>query len=416
MLPALALLSTLNLQAGPLRPADYQLLNPMFSSLKGHKVGLITNPTARIGDKHVIDIIAADPDIKLVALFGPEHGLRGEADAGAKVGDSTDPKTGVPIYSLYGKINRPTPEMLKGVDLLVYDIQDVGARFYTYISTMGLCMQSAAEAHIPFLVLDRPNPLGLDETEGFVLDPKYKSFVGQYPIPVQYGMTIGELAQMVKGEKWLPGLENLDLRIQSCISQETPPPGFKAPEFQTKPDDFLKPSPNLPTPETVLVYPGTCIFEGVQASEGRGTKLPFLTLGAPILDRTKFDQILAQYKIPGVKIVPHDFTPRSIPGMSSSPKFLDQPLKGIFIQIENPSQVKPVELGITLLYAFYHSVPKDDQEDFFLKGFERLAGTDRLRLMLQAGKTPTEIIDAWKPEIAAFKKAREPYLLYPRAN
>src|SRR5512145_2098379 len=184
-----------------------------FAALAGKRVGLITNQTGRVGTEHLADLLSKAPNVRLTAILAPEHGFRGEAEAGAKVGASIDARTGVAVFSLYGATNKPTRQMLRNIDVLVFDIQDVGVRFYTYISTMGLAMQAAAEARIPFVVLDRPNPLGGDYVSGFVLEPALASFVGQYPIPIVHGMTVGELARMIKGERWLKGLDRLELTV-----------------------------------------------------------------------------------------------------------------------------------------------------------------------------------------------------------
>ncbi|ARU42066.1 hypothetical protein CCB80_13315 [Armatimonadetes bacterium Uphvl-Ar1] len=272
-----------------------------FQPLENKRVGLVTNHTAMVGDTHLIDILHANPKIKLTALFGPEHGLRGLADAGAKITDETDPKTGVPIFSLYGQTQKPKQEHLKNLDILVYDIQDIGARFYTYISTLGLCMQAAAEAKIPFLVLDRPNPLGGTKVSGYVLEPAHASFVGQYPIPIQYGLTIGELAKMIKGEAWLPGLQNLDLQVAKLENWNRNQTAAGQP--------WIKPSPNIPDFETALLYPGTCLFEAIHASEGRGTTEPFLKLGAPYINAEKLAQTLNSKNIPGIDFSSVSFTP-----------------------------------------------------------------------------------------------------------
>ncbi|MBA4291883.1 DUF1343 domain-containing protein [bacterium] len=377
-----------------------------FQPLENKRVGLVTNHTAKVGDTHLIDILHANPKIKLTALFGPEHGLRGLADAGAKINDENDPKTGVPIFSLYGQTQKPQQEHIKNLDILVYDIQDIGARFYTYISTLGLCMQAAAEAKIPILVLDRPNPLGGTQVAGYVLEPAHASFVGQYPIPIQYGLTIGELATMIKGEAWLPGLESLDLQVAKLENWN---------RNQTAAGQlWIKPSPNIPDFETALVYPGTCLFEAIHASEGRGTTEPFLTLGAPYINAERLTQTLNSKNLPGIKFISVSFTPRSIPGMSANPRFKDKLLHGIEIKATDPTKVQPVELGIHLVHAFYHQSKGLDRLRFFNSNWiTKLAGTKRLQNDLEFGKSPEEIIASWGFELQEFKSRRENYLLYP---
>lgn len=395
------------LASSPLKTGAELLQIQNFLPLRGKKVGLITNHTAVVGNQHIIDAVHSSKEVELVALFGPEHGIRGAADAGAKIQDSVDQKTGIPIFSLYGTNRRPTPEMLRGCDALVFDIQDVGARFYTYISTLGLCMQSAAEAKIPFYVLDRPNPLGGNQIAGWIRQPEFDSFVGQYPIPIQSGLTMGELAKMIKGEAYLPNLENLELNIIPCQ-------GWKRAElFSDYGTNWIAPSPNLPQFENALVYPGTCLFEGLNASEGRGTKNPFLTLGAPNLDSQSLAKELNNRELPGVVFVPHDFTPISITGMSSEPKLKNQHLGGLEILVTNPREVKPVELGIYLAHAFYQAIPNSQKATFFNKPWlAKLAGTNQLADLIESGQDPEAIIDSYRGEVEQFRKRRAKYLLY----
>ncbi|NNE46180.1 MAG: DUF1343 domain-containing protein [Rhodothermales bacterium] len=379
-----------------------------FDVLSGLRVGLISNHTARVGDAHLADLLAASDNVELVALFGPEHGIRGTADAGDVVGDSVDSSTGVPVYSLYGKNRAPTEEMLANVDVLLFDIQDIGARFYTYISTMGRSMQSAARYGKPFYVLDRPNPLSGEYVSGFVLDEEHRSFVGEYPIPVAHGMTVGELAVMIHREGMLPGLDSLELEVIPLQgwerSMQWPETGY----------DWIAPSPNIPSFETALVYPGACFVEATIASEGRGTLSPFLWIGAewagPLADE------LNARNLPGVRFESIQFTPRSIPGMSTRPKLLDKPLEGIGYQIEDRDAFLPVETGIHVLHGLMKAYAMSGGERSELireSGMLRLAGTSRLTEMLVAGAEPQEIIDAWAGEIDSFRARRAPHLLYP---
>ncbi|MFM9873180.1 MAG: exo-beta-N-acetylmuramidase NamZ domain-containing protein [Fimbriimonadaceae bacterium] len=378
-----------------------------FQELEGLRVGLVTNHTAVVGNDHLIDVLFANKKIKLTALFGPEHGLRGLADAGAKVGDSVDEKTGVPVFSLYGSTRQPTKKMLANCDILVFDIQDVGARFYTYISTLGLCMQSAAESKIPFLILDRPNPLGGEQVSGFVLDPKNSSFVGQYPIPIQYGLTIGELATMIKGERWLPGLVNLELRVGKLDNWNR-----KELWPQTN-NTWVNPSPNIPNFETALIYPGTCLFEAINASEGRGTTSPFLQVGAPYIDAEKTAADLNAKHLPGLSFEPFTIKPESIAGMSENPRFKNQILPAIQIKITDPAKVSPVEIGVHLLHSFYNQTTGIDRLRFFNSNWlSKLSGTTHLEAMLKIGKTPDEIIASWKSDVDEFKIRRKSYFLY----
>ncbi len=373
----------------------------------GKRVGLITNHSALVNGVPLIDLLHAGGKVQLAALFAPEHGLRGLREDGVKIGDRKDEHTGVPVYSLYGCAKRPTPEMLRGLDGLLFDIQDIGSRFYTYISTMGLAMQGAAAAHIPFVVLDRPNPLGGEYIAGSTVEEGFGSFVGEYPIPVAHGMTIGELALMIKGEKMLPGLEDLDLRV---IRMEGWHRGMQWPETGLQ---WVRTSPNIPDWETALLYPGICFLEATAASEGRGTPEPFRLAGFPGIDADALAATLNAKHLPGVTFEPARYTPRSIPGMSSCPKFRDRQVAGVRLVITDPLAYRPMETGVHLLSALYEALNGEERQHFFrVAGFDRLAGSDRLRKSIQAGMPPEEIIDAWKTGVEEFAEKRRKYLLY----
>lgn len=380
-----------------------------LEQLRGKRVGLIVNHTAMVGDEHIIDVIHQAPDVELVALFGPEHGIRGNEDAGAQVQDGVDQGTGIPIFSLYqGDTRKPAPESLEGIDVLVFDIQDIGARFYTYISTLGLTMQAAADQGIAFMVLDRPNPLGGDYVSGYVLEEANTSFVGQYPIPVAHGMTVGELARLIKGEAFLGGLEELDLSVINMAgwTRDT--------KWHELGRTWIPPSPNIPDVYTAFVYSGTCFFEAVQASEGRGTRMPFLQVGALWGNADGLANQLMVYGLEGVEFEPVSFTPVSIEGMSSNPRFEDQAVGGVKLNVTDFHAFKPVETGIYVLYTFYNATPDDARAEFINDRWLRLlAGTDRLKASLETGQTPQEIIESWGVELDAFKTLRDEYLLYP---
>ena len=380
-----------------------------FEALDGQRVGLIVNHTARVDTAHLIDRIHRAPNVELGALFGPEHGLRGTADAGEKVADGVDDQTGAPIYSLYGANRQPTAEQLGGLDALVFDIQDVGARFYTYISTMGLAMQAAAANDVPFIVLDRPNPLGGDYVSGFVREPEQESFVGQYPIPVAHGLTVGELARMIQGEAMLPGLDALDLRVVELSGWD------RAERWPATGRAWTPPSPNLPTFETALVYAGACFFEATSASAGRGTHRPFLQLGAPWPEATgqALVDTLNARGLPGVTFEPAAFTPESIPNMASSPRLEGTPLHGVRYRVTDADAFEPVEAGVHVLHAFHHAAEaRGDSLVARPRWLARLAGTPRLQAMLDDGATPASIIQSWTDEIDGFRARRQPYLLY----
>ena len=382
------------------------LVRDGFAQLRGMRIGLIANHTTASGGTHLADLMHGRSDVTLVALFGPEHGVRGDADAGAKIADGRDTRTGLPAYSLYGPNRAPTDAQMEGLDALVFDVQDVGSRFYTFISTMGLSMQSAARKGIPFVVLDRPNPLGGDYIGGFTLLPAQRSFVGQFEIPQAHGLTVGELAQVLKGQRLVSGLENLDLRI---VKMEGWRRGELWPETQLA---WPMPSPNIPTFETALVYAGTCLIEGTSASEGRGTRTPFLRLGAPWANGERLAASLNARNLPGVRFRAAAFTPVSIAGMSAEPKLKDTPVQGIDIEVTNAQAVQPVELGVYVTHAFMEQAP--DRAGFFDRAafFDKLTGSPRLREMLVAGSTPEAVIAAYTPDVARFRAARAPYLLY----
>ena len=379
-----------------------------LAPLHGKRVGLIVNHTATVGEAHIIDVMHQAPEVELVALFGPEHGIRGNEDAGAQVQDGVDQETGVPIYSLYqGDTRKPAPESLEGIDVLIFDIQDIGARFYTYISTLGLTMQAAAEQGVSFMVLDRPNPLGGAYVSGYVLEEENTSFVGQYPIPIAHGMTVGELAFMVKGEAFMDGLENLELSVIEMTGWT------RSKTWIELGRSWIPPSPNIPDVYTAFVYPGTCFFEAVAASEGRGTPTPFLQVGAT-WGADDLSAELAAYGLEGVEFEPVTFTPVSIEGMSSNPRFKDQQVQGVKLHVTDVETFKPVETGIHILHTFYNASPEEAKAEFINERWmSRLAGTSRLQESLLAGEEPVQIIESWQEEIDAFKALREGYLLYP---
>ena len=379
-----------------------------FSPLAGKRIGLITNQTGRLGSEHLVDVLAATRSVKLVAILAPEHGFRGEAEAGAKVKDNRDVKTGLPVLSLYGATRKPTSQMLKGLDALVFDIQDVGVRSYTYISTMGLAMQAAAEARLPFVVLDRPNPLGGEYVSGFVLEPKYKSFVGQYPIPIVHGMTVAELASMIRGERWLPGLDALDL---SVFKLERWPRSMRWPDTRLP---WVATSPNVPTFDAALVYPGIGIVGETLVNEGRGTPAPFSLAGAPWVDAQRLASDLADSGLPGVRFRAETYTPRSIPNVAADPRFKDQQIPGVRVTPTDIAAFQPLETGLHVL-AGLHAQAKTKGAKLFpdkLGMFNAISGTARLHNAIVTGQSAGAIIASWREEVERFRKQRAKYLLY----
>lgn len=354
------------------------------TKIEGKRVGIIANQTAVVPEHdmmHSVDFLR-ERGANVVKIFCPEHGFRGDADAGEQVGDYQDKSTGLPVVSLYGKKKKPLPEDLKDVDVLLFDMQDVGVRFYTYISTLHYVMEACAENNIPLIVADRPNPNAF-YVDGPVLDLKYRSFVGMHPVPVVYGMTIGEYARMINGEGWLKGGEKCRLTVIACRNWER---------------DMVvelprKPSPNLPDKISVMLYPSTCLFEGTVVSEGRGTLTPFQVFGHPDL-----------------KNMPYVFTPRSIEGMSKSPKCLGQVCHGMNLSGYYEEVKKGGKLRLDWLLLAYRNYA--GKASFFTPFFEKLAGTEQLRKDIIAGKGEEQIRASWQKELKAFEQIRKKYLIY----
>jgi len=353
-------------------------LTDIAQRLKGKRVGLVVNNTALVGKTHLADTLQSS-GVNLVKIFGPEHGFRGDAADGELVKDSIDQKTGVLVVSLYGKNKKATPAQLKDVDVLVFDIQDVGARFYTYISTLHYVMEACAENGKKLIVLDRPNP-NASYVDGPILQPELKSFVGMHPIPITHGMTIGEYALMINGEGWLEGGVRCELEIVKMKN-------WKHDDEYSLP---VKPSPNLPNDQAVRLYPSICLFEGTNISLGRGTQMPFLVLGSPEL-----------------KDMPFTFTPIPIKGMSLEPPLKNKLCYGMDLREVN------VERKVDLKYVltFYKMYP--DKEHFFTKYFDTLAGTTELKQQIKDGLTEDQIRVSWQAGLTEFKTKRSKYLLYP---
>jgi uncharacterized protein YbbC (DUF1343 family) len=367
----------LKMQTGAERTAFY------LPSLKGKNIGLVVNQTSMIGSVHLVDSLLV-LGINVKKIFAPEHGFRGNADAGEKITDSKDPKTGIPIISIYGSKKAPDKTDVDGLDLLIFDIQDVGTRFYTYISTLHYVMVSCADNNIPLLLFDRPNPNG-HFVDGPVLNPSYQSFVGMHPIPVVHGMTIGEYAKMIAGEKWMGENKVIDLQVIPCLHYN------HSDEYNLP----VPPSPNLPNMRSIYLYPSICYFEGTQISLGRGTNLQFQVLGAPLLNTGDFY-----------------FTPEPKPGAMTPPQ-LGKRCRGIDLSGLDIKQLKDKKsIDLSYLIQIYKDYP--DKESFFLPGlfFDKLAGSAALREMIQAGYTEKQIKETWQPGLIAFKKVREKYLLY----
>jgi len=349
--------------------------------LSGKKVGVVANHTALIGTSHLVDSLLKK-GIQIVKVFSPEHGFRGNADAGEAVRSDKDPGTGLPIISLYGKNKKPYNNQLENVDLLVFDIQDVGARFYTYISTMSYVMEAAAENNIPFIVLDRPNPNG-HYVDGPVLKPGFESFVGMHHIPIVHGMTVGEYARMVNGEGWLANGVKCDLKVVKCQGYD----------HKTRYKLPVKPSPNLPNMSSVYLYPTLCLFESTTLSVGRGTDKPFQVIGHP--------DIHGRYS----------FTPHPTEGASKNPKWKGVECHGYDLSTFGIEFMPDYDkIYLYWILNIYSTFPKKDK--FFKPFFDKLAGIDELRKQIIAGKTEKEIRESWQEDLLTFKAVRKKYLLY----
>lgn len=367
------------------------LLQNHLDDLQGKSVGLVMNPTARVDGTHMLDTLLTR-DVNVTALFAPEHGFRGDFGAGETIEDGVDQATGLPVYSLYGQTKKPTPKMLENVDLLLFDMQDVGARFYTYNVTLGLVLEAAADAEVPVWVLDRPNPAGGEYMSGWLLDEKYESFVGAWPIPMAHGMTLGELARMMIGERWLQTVKQPQLKVIPMKGWER---SMKWTETGLK---WYPPSPNLPTFEHAFMYLGTVLFEGSNISEGRGTPDPFLTIGSPMTDITEAQVDSLQHHFSSVSIERIEFVPKSIPGKALRPKFEGETCYGVSLSINNYQAFSSVEFGVALLELMLQNTEGGEMNDFMLK----LAGSEAVQSFSKD----------WLEDVAAFKQAREPYLIY----
>jgi len=378
------------------------LLRNHLDRLQGQVLALVTNQT---GIDHNglpnYQRLMSLKGVTLKVIFSPEHGLFGEAAAGDTV-TYDDTLTALPrVISLYGETRKPTPEMLTGVTLILYDIQDVGARFYTYITTLGLVMEAAGELNIPVLVLDRPNPLGGVVVEGSLLTPRFRSFVGYYPIPIRYGLTVGELALMIVGEKWIdpqPQVEVMPLQgwKREMLYDETGLP-------------WVKPSPNIPDLETALLYAGSCLLEGTNISEGRGTRQPFKLLGAP-WSTYDVGKELNSMNLSGIVFKPAKFTPRSIKGMAKNPKFKNQVCLGMKAKVTDPRTFQSVRTGVQILYVM------NALEGGLFKikptWLNKLWGSPELVQLLSARTDLKTVFVHMAKDEATFRKQREPYLLY----
>jgi uncharacterized protein YbbC (DUF1343 family) len=358
--------------------------------LKGKRVAILANQTSIVGDKHLVDFLLSK-GVKVVKVFGPEHGFRGNASAGIEVSDEKDSDTGIPIVSLYGPKRKPSKEDLADVDLLIYDVQDVGVRFYTNINALREFMDAASENNKEMLILDRPNPNGY-LVDGPTLDMSLRSGIGQFPIPIAHGMTIAEFAQMINGEGWIPDGRKAKLKIVKVA-------GYKRDMEYVLP---VKPSPNLNTQQSIMLYPSTCLFEGTRLNHGRGTQYPFTVFGSPL------------YK----GVYSFSYTPTGIPGMAETPLFKDEVVYGLDLRNYDVRKLRRSgKLNIQWMIDLYNAYP--DKKNFFdrsisnqINNIDFLAGTREFKEQIAAGKTEDEIRATWQPGLKAFREMRKKYLLY----
>ncbi|MBL4594716.1 MAG: DUF1343 domain-containing protein [Flavobacteriales bacterium] len=356
-------------------------INIYLKELEGKKVGIVANHTSMIKNTHLVDSLV-NLNINVVRVFSPEHGFRGNADAGEKVNSNIDKKTGISIISLYGKNKKPTPEQINDLDILIFDIQDVGARFYTYISTMHYVMEACAENNKKLIILDRPNPNG-HYVDGPILEDAHKSFVGMHPVPIVHGMTIGEYAKMINGEGWLDKKVKCDLTVVKSENY-THNKHYMLP---------IKPSPNLPNMSSIYLYPSLCLFEGTPISVGRGTDKPFQVLGHPKMTSDRYS-----------------FTPKSMAG-AKKPKLMGEKCNGYNLAFFGTEYMKG-KGTINLFWLIEIYTNFQEKEGFFTDMFTLLAGTEKLQQQIETGKTEKEIHASWQAGITQFKQTRQQYLLY----
>jgi uncharacterized protein YbbC (DUF1343 family) len=359
--------------------------------LQGKRVAVLANPTTIIGKKHLVDSLLAK-GVNIVKVFGPEHGFRGKASAGVKVSDEKDPATGVPVVSLYGNKRKPTKADLANVDLMIFDIQDVGCRFYTYINVLSHIMEACAENNKELLILDRPNPNGY-LVDGPILDMKYKSGIGMFPIPIAHGMTIAEFAQMINGEGWLPNKLKCKLKIIQVANYKHDLPYILP----------VAPSPNLNTQQAIMLYPSTCLFEGTALNHGRGTYFPFTVFGSPLLK--------GKYSF--------SFTPVSIPGMAETPLHMNKECFGLDLRQYDINQLRKTKrINVQWMKELYAAFP--EKEKFFdrsqsnqMGDINKLAGNALFKEQIMKGTPDKEIYASWEPGLSKYKTMRKKYLLYP---
>ncbi|MGH2272874.1 exo-beta-N-acetylmuramidase NamZ family protein [Anaerohalosphaeraceae bacterium U12dextr] len=401
MFTIIGVLVALCLAAQPIEPQSVRTgldqIGAHHSLFENKRVGIVANHTARNSKgQFIVDVFREMEGVSVTALFGPEHGFEGVAQDGVKVTDASF--NGIPIYSLYGKTYKPTPEMLANVDVLVFDIQDIGARYYTYIYTMAYSMEAAAECGKPFVVLDRPNPINSLSVQGNILHQDFASFVGLYPIPVRHGMTIGELARLFNGQKWLKNGIQADLTVIEMANYQ------RCLWYDQTGLAFIRPSPNMTNLDAAAVYPGLCLLEGTNLSEGRGTDRPFLQCGAPWIDAEAFAEELNKANLPGLQFAPVRFTP-------TASKYANQDCAGVLITITDRQILDPFWSGVHLVQTACRMYPGEFEWNQL--HFDHLCGTDQIRIAIAGQKSLDDIKVQAQTQLEAFLPIRQKYLLYP---
>lgn len=403
--------SFLSLSATPgtcgerVRIGDEVLIGKHLDLLADKRIGIICNHTSVLPNgTHIVDTLM-HLGINVTTLFGPEHGIRGMAADGEKIEGSVDARSGLPVYSLYGKTKKPTAEMLANVDVLLFDIQDVGARFYTYASTMAYAMEAAAENQKKMIILDRPNPINGVDVEGPVLDTSLKSFVGMFPIPIRHGLTLGELANMIAGEKWIGKHSNAELIVIPMEQWE------REMWFDETGLPWVAPSPNMKTLSTATVYPGMCLFEGTNITEGRGTPKPFEYIGAPWINGDTAASALNGLRISGVQFESIEFTPASDSVSAPNPKFKNEECGGVYIRILDRSKFRPVVTAMKMLSVIRELY--GDTLQFRSASFDQLAGVpDARRILMSISVRSDSLASIVDSQQRRFEEMRNNYLLY----
>jgi len=377
------------------------LLESHLDMIQGKRLGVFANQTSvDPKGRHLVELLSEHSQIVTV-LFGPEHGFMGNVEDGALIGETV--YKNIQLYSLYGEYLTPTPRMLKDVDVLVYDIQDVGVKFYTFISNLFLAMHAAKRESIPIIVLDRPNPINAEIVSGAITNPAFSSFVGVIPLPIRYGMTVGEIAQLFNNEAYGGFSLSIDLTVipMTCYRRDM--------WYDETDIPWVATSPNMPTLETAVVYPGMCLMEGTNLSEGRGTDAPFLTIGAPYIDSKAWLDAIPKEALTGVKVEPVVFHPESIPGVVSDPKYQDEKCHGFHFTVLDRDKLEPIALAVSLLCAAQKLYPKEFKMTKYL---DKLWGNEDLRAMISEGKDYRSILQTCEQGLVRFKEVRKKYLRY----